>query len=204
MRFVLLALFLLLPPLPRDVVAQITIDRGFKVGVNTTTIRVDEDAARIAPGYKTGFVAGVFAEFEFLGPITLHPEVLLSQKGTQADLIGQNDFVRLSTTYLEIPTLLRLSLPTAFTPYVQAGPAFAIKVAESAQPRDNLRAGNLFRRTDLGLALGAGLDVRSGGRSLSLEVRLTTGLNNVMEGSRLGLDDQSKSRTVSFTAGIGL
>ena len=204
MRLVFPALLLVLLPFARDVAAQITLDRGFKVGVNATTIRVDEDEARIAPHSRTGFVAGVFAEFEFLGPITLHPEALLSQRGTQAELMGQDDFARLSAIYFEVPALVRLGLPTALTPYVEAGPAFAIKVAERARPRDNLRAGTLFRRSDLGLAVGAGLDVRSGGRSLSLGVRLTSGLNNVMEGSRLGLDDQSKSRVLSFTAGIGL
>ena len=162
MRLVFPALLLVLLPFARDVAAQITVDRGFKVGVNATTIRVDEDEARIAPHSRTGFVAGVFAEFEFLGPITLHPEALLSQRGTQAELMGQDDFARLSAIYFEVPALVRLGLPTALTPYVEAGPAFAIKVTERARPRDNLRAGTLFRRSDPrpGRGGGAGRPLR--------------------------------------------
>ena len=204
MRLLFPALLLVLLPSGRDAAAQLTLDRGFKLGLNATTVRVDADEARVATAYRTGFVAGVYAEFELLGPLTLHPEVLLSQKGATVELLGPGGFARLSAIYIEVPALFRLSLPTPLTPYVVAGPAFAVKATENAEPRDGFRASNLFRRSDLGLAVGAGLDVRTGGRSLSLGVRLTTGLNNVMDGSRLGLDDMSKSHAVSFMAGIGL
>ena len=209
MRLVLFRFVLLLAAAPllfaSSASAQITVNHGFKVGVNVTTIRVDEEAqSSIAPYYTTGFVAGAFATFDLLGPVKLRPEALVSRKGLLIGQEGRNGPAILSATYFEVPVLAKLALPTAVSPYLSAGPAFALRITESAQPNEGFRSGNLFRFSDLGLVLATGLDVRTGGRSLSLDVRLTNGVNNVLEGSRLGVDDYSKNRAITITASFGM
>ena len=203
MRFVLAALFLALVSVASNASAQIVLDYGIMAGATVTTIDVDEEAARFTPDYRTGFVLGGFAVFDLLGPVKLRPEVHLSQKGTRVERAGQNNSAALSATYLEIPVLAKLSLPTVFTPHISAGPAFAFRFLESAQG-EGFRTGNLFRLTDLGVSLGAGLDLRTSARSFSLDVRYTFGFNNVLEGSGLGVDDHSKNRAFSITASVGL
>ena len=203
MRFILAALFPTLFFLVGTASAQIVLDRGIMVGATLTTIEVDEETARFTPDYRTGFVLGGFAVFDLLGPVKLRPEVHLSQKGTRIEQAGQDASAALSAIYLEIPVLAKLSLPTVFTPHVSAGPAFAFRFVENAQG-EGFKTGNLFRFTDLGVSFGAGLDLRTPARSFSLDVRYTSGLNNVLEGSGLGVDDFSKSRAFSITTSVGL
>ncbi|MGI9174600.1 MAG: porin family protein [Rhodothermales bacterium] len=203
MRCVLAALFLALFSLTGNASAQIVLDRGIMVGATLTTVEVDEETARFTPDYRTGFVVGGFAVFDLLGPVKLRPEIHISQKGTRVERDGQDGSAVLSATYLEIPVLAKLSLPTVFTPHVSAGPAFAFRFLESAQG-EGFQSGNLFRLTDLGVSFGAGLDFRTQARSFSIEVRYTSGLNNVLEGSGLGVNDFSKNRAFSITTSIGL
>ena len=203
MRLVFAALFLALFSVVSNASAQIVLDYGIMAGATVTTIEVDGQEARFTPDYRTGFVLGGFAVFDLLGPIKLRPEAHLSQKGTRVERAGQDDAAVLSATYLEVPVLAKLSLPTIFSPHISAGPAFAFRFLESARG-EGFRDGNLFRLTDLGVSLGAGFDLRTSARSFSLNVRYTPGLNDVLEGSGLGVDDYSKNRALSITVGVGL
>jgi hypothetical protein len=143
---------------------------------------------------RTGFVGGVYGAFDLSPNIGVQPELLFVRKGaklfsTEVTISGFT-FGEVGTTldvdYLELPVLLRLSLPTAgpVDARLLAGPVASLKVNEQLRTTGliDVKLGtNQVKTSDFGLAVGGAVAVRNGGLDVVAEGRYTFGLSNISD-----------------------
>lgn len=161
---------------------------GVKAGVNRAVL-----SGNIGDGaeYQTSYQAGIFYEAKIFGPISLQPELLYSLQGAQArNLFRDQDWESFDTKlhYLTLPVLLKATIGPVF---VEAGPQFSYLVSSQDKGRSNLNTfssglpqyldfnrtnGDDYKKSDLGVALGAGIKLPLG---LAVGARFTTSLNNI-------------------------
>jgi len=173
---------------------------GVKGGVSISQVQAD----LFDTENRTGFVGGVYAGFDLTPMIGIQPELLFVRKGAKLfEYTGEvagiplSESVSLDVDYLELPVLLRVSLPVAEPLGVRllAGPVASLKLDEK------LSTSGLFgysldsdqiKTADIGIAAGAAVAVRSGNMRIVGEGRYTFGLTNVsdlsVEGISLGGD----------------
>ena len=172
--------------------AQVPIKFGVKGGFNSATVTGDD-----AEGYesRSGFVGGVFARLSLGGPVGLQAELLLAAKGAKRtfvdDLTSLTVDMTLKADYFEIPVLLRYSFkgqgPAGLNLY--GGPVFAFSRLSKTEISTSVlgfsAGGELDnyneKSTDLGLALGVGVDLSMARSLLVLDVRYTVGLQNMWD-----------------------
>jgi hypothetical protein len=156
--------------------AQVTF--GLKAGFNVAEVSYDDgfedalEASGVEQEPRLGFTAGVFADVAITPALTVHPEVLYSQKGSmrapRAAVV--NGGVTRELAYVEVPVLLSLRAPAVLNGLVfgvEGGPTFAHKVSTgvrcsgvyqevceaAGEPAENADRDG-FRDYDLGAALG--------------------------------------------------
>ncbi len=144
----------------------------------------------------TGFVAGVSFLLARSDRGGLQVEALLHQKGAR-NLLRFDDELRL--TYLEFPVLLHFDIyqhdPRAV--YFVVGPAFAFNThASYSDDGEKEDAGDEIADFDIGLAVGAGVELRR----LTLEARYTWGLRSAFQDG--DLEGSFKNRSFTLTAGF--
>lgn len=148
--------------------------------------------------YRLGFGAGAFATLSITTRFALQPELLFVMKGGKFPDIGLTDGggqtigipeVTHVVDYLEIPLLVQLRIPTSgrVSPMIVCGPSMAFKLREQyhfggPQPAES-RDADFFLGTDLGFAIGAGVEIGRGRDHLLLEARYTAGVINAMNDS---------------------
>lgn len=161
---------------------------GVRGGLSLSGIAGDADF--IATSTKQGAGGGLFFTFGLSDLLSVQPEALYVAKGSswgvfREDAGDPGSWQVLSVAdYLEIPVLLKLSLPvkSRARPVLAAGPAVAFKVRERlkyAGAGSYSRASEFFKGTDLGVAAGLGLERPGGGGRWSLDARYTHGLSRV-------------------------
>ena len=161
---------------------------GLKGGVNRAVLsgNVGDDAE-----YQTSYHAGIFYQAKILGPISLQPELLYSMQGAQArSLLRDQSLEEFDTKlhYLTLPVLVKATIGPVF---VEAGPQFSYLVSSQDEGRTqvnltssspgeyldfNRTSGDDYKKGDLGVALGAGINLPLG---LAIGGRFTTSLNNI-------------------------
>lgn len=159
---------------------------GVTLGLNRATLSAPE--ASVAPSGRTAFTGGVVVRVWEAGPLSLRPELLLSQKGAVLDS-EQATGIEYGAGYLELPVLLHAEAPTLgpVTPYGLAGGFGGLKMFERQQPSEsdiNISFdtdASFFRRFDAGVAAGLGGHIRFGGQRLNLVVRHSWGLVDVAD-----------------------
>jgi opacity protein-like surface antigen len=193
-RFVQLTVLMLAASLlAMSASAQTPIKFGFKGGFNLATVTGDD-----TDDYETrsGFIGGVFTRLSLRGPIGIQAELLLATKGAKQTfdrtvIVGTDTSTAvvdkiLKADYFEIPVLLRYSLkgkgPAGLNLY--GGPVFAF--GRSSRTTDVMGLGDDIdnyneKSTDLGLAVGAGLDLKLASYMLVLDVRYTLGMQDMWE-----------------------
>ena len=162
---------------------------GVKGGVSISQVQAD----LFDTDNRTGFVGGVYGAFDLTPMIGIQPELLYVRKGADlysysGDVLGFpiDETVTLDVDYLEIPVLLRVSLPVAEPLGVRllAGPVASLKVDEK------LSVSGLFghsfdsdqvKSADFGIAAGAAVAFRSGNLRVVGEGRYTFGLTNISD-----------------------
>jgi hypothetical protein len=125
---------------------------------------------------RAGLSGGGLAEISLTEHWAVQPEVLYTMKGTKEVFLSTSTrFQRLG--YLEVPVLLKFNIPHFF---VEAGPQVGVLL--QAKQRVETSGGDAelankadFRTTDLGYALGLGVQDTNG---LLLGVRYNGGLVN--------------------------
>jgi Outer membrane protein beta-barrel domain len=166
-----------------------TAQLGLKAGLSFATL------SNAHPDWKTrtGFAAGIALPFGS-GPVTLQPEALYVQKGVAANGAPANTVPKLA--YLDVPVLLKLSLPTTLvTPMVYAGPEVSFRLSCTAGDVD---CSNTFKSTDWGVTLGGG--VRLGALTgLTVEGRYSWGLNDIHD---VSAGVAARTRTFMLLVGI--
>lgn len=163
--------------LTNPVAAQIGF--GIKGGLNVANLTGTDSEGFVR---KTGLVAGGFVKLNIAPNLAIQPEVLFTQKGSKGD-IGFGATATFEMNYIEVPVLLRYSFPTPgdMDPFLFAGLAMAfIQTAEFTVEAGGQSASLDIaneKSNDLGLVLGGGIELATGGINLLVEVRVTSGLS---------------------------
>lgn len=158
---------------------------------------------------RTGFLVGGFAVVRLSPVFAFQPEVLYAQKGAGGSIEdgGGVESIEFQLSYLEAPLLLRVDVPggASVRPFLLAGPSLALNVgceveasfegvtasvdcdeADAAEPET----------FDVGGLIGGGLEFPLGTRSLSVGVRYTFGLTDVLDGA------DAQNRALGIVAGL--
>lgn len=162
---------------------------GFKIGptfADFTSDVLDFDK-------RTGWHAGLFVGGNRDGVAGWQTEFnWLRRRGNVSP--GGNDF---SIDYLQIPIFLRLNAGTnsknGFAIYGIGGPAFAFKIADEI---NGVTIDDAFEGTEIGLVLGAGLEITR----LILEGRYEWGFRKINK--NFSTTEEIKTRSFTVMAGI--
>jgi hypothetical protein len=170
---------------------QRSLSFGPVAGINFATF-TGSDASGAKT--RTAFFVGGAINMPLGRSMFFQPQALYSMKGASIDLGGITGEYKLS--YLEIPLLFGLRIPMQGSnvhPYVVAGPTIAFLMSckirassggLSAEANcDDSSIGLTTRSTDLGLSIGAGVELPMATGTLSLVGRYGFGLSGPFEGS---------------------
>lgn len=164
--------------------------------------------------YKTGLAIGVRASFGLAPMLSVQPELNYMQKGAEVSDVDITGTFNL--TYLQIPVLLKLSVPTPVgpNPYIYAGPAVSFEADCSVEATDGSvtvtvdcddpDADFLERKTMTWAAVagaGIGFDLLVG--EATLDVRYDLGLTSI-DDSADEADVKNRAITVMLGYSIGL
>ena len=166
---------------------------GVKAGVNLANVTNSDISNK---KNLVGLAAGVMADFSFSDLISLHPELLYSQKGFKLENGGATAQSRLS--YLDVPLLLRVKADGLF---FEAGPQVGFLIAKKDEVNiPGLVSGTSTstdgtRKVDVGYVAGVGYQLPQG---LELGVRYNVGISDISDPS-----SGSKSRNSVFQLQVG-
>jgi len=140
--------------------------KGIKIGLNIANVTGDD--VEINWENKTGFCAGGFLTFSLSDIFAIQPEAFFTMKGYKSE--QEHDFYTSSVTYLEIPVLAKVFIPTGgnIKPNIFAGPSLGIKIS-----------GADYKSTDFGLVFGGGIDFALGTGKFLVECRYSMSLSSV-------------------------
>ena len=102
---------------------------GVMAGLNFAKLGGDDV---YGTGSRTGFVGGAFADKPLGGGLSLHPALLLSLEGAEADHINGGDTSgALKLDYLRLPILVRYTFatPGGTHPFIAVGPSVGGRVS---------------------------------------------------------------------------
>ena len=197
---------------------QVEVNPGIKAGVNFASFG-GEDTDEFFQGadekFRTGVILGGFVEIDPPGPFALQPELLYVQKGSKAEAtVGGETVTGIDKiNYIEVPLLAKwqISVTGPLTPTLFAGPAVGVPVSatseiEGSGGSSSTDIDELIKPTDLGIHIGAGLDVATGTGELTLDVRYQFGITTILRGDNKSLQDRGvekiKNRGIGITAGF--
>ena len=161
---------------------------------------------------RAGFSAGGFATLHASRLLAIQPEILYAEKGAEAEALEGVGSVRL--TYVEVPLLARLTLPTpaaGVRPHLVAGPAISFRRdcevdAEvggemgTLDCEDEIFGGELATKNiDYGVVLGGGIAFGVGRADLVLDARYDLGLPTIDNSSA---DQSVKNRVIYLLLGL--
>ncbi|GAA3989746.1 porin family protein [Hymenobacter antarcticus] len=147
---------------------------GIKAGVNLANVtNTDVEAKK----NLIGFAAGVMADFSFSDLISLHPEVLFSQKGVKFE-DGKNT-AQIRTNYIDVPVLLRVKADGLF---FEAGPQVGFLASQKFEANGTTITTSTdgTRKVDVGYIAGVGYQLPQG---LELGVRYNGGISDLSDPS---------------------
>jgi hypothetical protein len=186
-----------------DVTAQVRL--GIRGGVSLATVGGDE-VDNVSS--RTGINVGATLLFPLGGNLGLQVGAGIADKGATLDIDAVEATVKL--TYIEVPVLLHLAIPTegSFTPHLVAGTALSFQMGcdidgsagdlNVSAPCDETELDvNSF---DVGLMGGAGVDIATSTElTITLDALYNYGLSTID-----GSEDPSdvKNRAWSFLAGV--
>lgn len=183
------------------------ITGGLKIGMNSSTLHgedvkeMEEDLGEELKS-KWGLCAGGFIRFNISESFAIQPEFLYTTKGAKFEetIGGETMKYEMNFSYLEIPVLVKLMIPTpgGIKPSLFAGPALALKL--SAKEKLVLAGETLdeedieeTKDTDFGLIIGAGIDFWN----LTVDLRYVLGLTTISDVE----DEVVKNGVISLNVG---
>lgn len=132
------------------------------------------------------------ADFSFSDLISLHPEVLFSQKGVKYDSGSNSAQIRLN--YIDVPVLLRVKADGLF---FEAGPQLGFLGGQKTEVNGNTVSTTIngLRKVDVGYIAGVGYQLPQG---LELGVRYNGGISDVNDPS---ISTKSRNSVFQFQVG---
>jgi len=202
-----LSLFLTLPSYAQA--PDLPVRFGAKAGASLATLRVDtgEDEADDR-GYQTDFVLGVYGQVPVNELVGLQAELLYARKGSSTEeSFGDETFQQTTNLdYIEAVVVPKVKLPleAPVVPSVHFGPylGYAVNrtIEQSGGGMSNSESiSDGTNALDLGVALGAGIDVPVGERMATVGVRYDFGLLNVSDDG----DGDSSAKNSAFLLTLG-
>jgi hypothetical protein len=178
---------------------------GIKAGLNLTNLYVNDASDE---HLKAGFNAGIYWKLPVARGFSIQPELIYSQKGTKAtysNFIQGNGEYRFNLNYAELPLLAVINLGKTFN--IHAGPYVGYLV--SANVKDVNSDGTIngaadlnednFKRLDVGVAAGLGLDIEN----FTIGARYNYGLTEIGKSGLAGeLTRNSKNAGLSIYLGL--
>ncbi len=190
------------------------IEKGVKLGANFADFR-GEFADLAGTKGKLGFVGGPFLALAFAPDLAVEVEVLYSMKGAAytseavdeaGNPLGEFDTF-INVNYLEVPLLLRGSLPPVrhVRPMIYVGPTFGFTLGGSLTSQGpgigDVELTNL-EAVDSGAAFGVGAGFPLSGRRVLADLRYTTGFSGIFEPAVIGPQAESINSVFSLTLGV--
>lgn len=177
---------------------------GLKAGMNIANIHGDD--VEDVWDSKIGICAGGFITCSLSGLFAIQPELLFTMKGSKAEEAGNK--VTMKLNYLEIPVLVKLSIPTPgiVKPSLFVGPSLAIKLSakakvEFAGESEEEDISEELKSTDFGLVFGGGIDFGLGRGKLTVDGRYTLGLATTHEPEEGEEEVDMKNGVISIMVG---
>lgn len=175
--------------------------KGIKVGLNLANISGDDvpDEAKVS----MGFAFGGFFTYSLSPSLAIQPELLYSMKGSKAEMGIVTE--KFKFNYLEIPVLLKFSIPTEgnMTPFLFGGPAISLLMSAKYEVGDGTNNIEIdikddLKSMDFGLAFGAGVGVAMDEGILTIEGRYTLGMTVIDDTPN---PEDVKNTNISFLLG---
>ena len=166
---------------------------GVKAGINLANVTGSDVKNN---KNLVGAAVGVMADFSLSDLISLHPELLYSQKGVKLENGSATAQSRFS--YLDVPLLLRVKADGLF---FEAGPQVGFLIAEKDEVNipglgsSTSTSTNGTRKVDVGYIAGVGYQLPQG---LELGVRYNGGISDLSDPS-----SGSKTRNSVFQLQVG-
>jgi len=174
---------------------------GVLAGINSNKFNLDIGSS----DSKTGFVGGVFGQYDYNGNLFGEVQLRYNRKGGEITTLGSQ--ASTGASWLEIPLYAKYKFGSerGFIPYVFAGPSIAFKVGSSskvytAATNTTVEGDGNFNGVDLGLDLGLGAEYPIyGDFNLSLSAAYNIGLLDVDSGA-----SSANNRGLQVYAGVSL
>ena len=153
---------------------------GIKAGVNLASVTNNNTEGK---KNLVGFAAGLMADFSFSDLISLHPEVLFSQKGVKytggSGYTGGNNTAQVRTNYIDVPLLLRVKADGLF---FEAGPQVGFLASQKFEVNNTTISTSTdgTRKVDVGYIAGVGYQLPQG---LEVGVRYNGGISDLNDPS---------------------
>lgn len=151
---------------------------GAKAGLNLSNV-VGDDVEDV--DMKAGLYFGGFMNVSLSEKLSFQPELLYSAQGWKEDVeegFGGGD-VKIKTSYLNIPMLLKMSLGSSDKVHVYAGPQLGFLLDAEAEYKDeDMDMKDQFNSVDFSLNLGLSFNVSD---NMTLDVRYNRGLSKLAD-----------------------
>jgi len=199
---------------PKKTIKRGITAKGLKIGLNITNfygenVEAFEDFFSEEVESKMGFCVGAFITYNILDIFAIQPEILFTTKGAKSEeeLWGKTLKGSINLSYLEIPVLAKFIISTKsnIKPSFYAGPSLAIKLSGKSRSEYNgdVNKEDLedVKGTDLGLVIGAGLDLNLGflGQGkVTVDIRYTFGLTSISERSEVDVKNKAISLMIGY------
>lgn len=149
---------------------------GIKGGINFANMSFSNDGFGVSPKSIVGFHFGPVVDFQLQENLRLNTGLLYSLKGFKMEVEGESGTMKFN--YLEIPINFAYKFPVSETSnfFIQAGPYFGYALSgkeEGGGESNDIEFGkDQWKRLDLGLGFGAGLEFGSIITSLNYQLGL--------------------------------
>lgn len=192
--------------------AQIGV--GLRAGFNTasTSTATLDDTLSVDPQNIIATYYGAVVKYPLSDLLSVQAELNYFQKGfkvdTNTDFLGD---VKLKTrvNYFEIPILVKAAFGSdTFKGFVNAGPTFGFALSGTSEVctggilcvEDDLDfdAAQL-KKTDISLAIGAGVEFEAGPGDILIELRYNLGINDINDNP--DIEDSVKNKAFQIGAG---
>lgn len=176
---------------------------GFRAGVNHGSIHFETAPAGMDLGYATSWHAGAYVELPILTAVSLVAEARYADRGWT--LRGPTTDADADAAYLQIPLMAKIgsNAPRPISPHLFVGPVVSFRLAcsvvgdvDGAEFNGScFQSGVNTKEQDLGIVVGAGLDLEYVGWTLVVDAALDQGLLNV---SQIGGTARSRAFLLSL------
>ncbi len=179
---------------------------GPKVGISSSSIKLD-DVQEVASGdASVGFHAGLFSRITIAG-FYVQPELTFTSTGGEVkytDNAGGNldQVAELNYNKLDLPILAGMRFAKLLR--VNAGPAFSLILSEDARSKGTVdEVKSNYQNATVGFQAGVGLDIGK----LTFDVRYEGGLSNLSDEIDIGnesFDTDMRNNQWLFSLGLKL